>query len=99
MPETWTLARIRAANEAAGYDLFGHQERCGCPFESHAIHLIDDRIWIEQLEPTWQANGNGRKRRYREIGCFREFFPETGFISSVIRFHGDEADRRPVAAA
>jgi hypothetical protein len=96
MPEVWTLARIRAANEAAGHDYFGRLEQHRCPFSGHKVHHIGEKIWVEQLLPSKRANGGWHNSA---VGTFRQFFPETGFISSAIRFEGDKTDRRPVAAA
>jgi hypothetical protein len=97
MPEVWTLARIRAANEAAGHDYFGRLEERRCPFlAGHKVHHINGEIWLEQLLPGKKENKGWRNR---DVGTYRRFDPATGFISSTIRFEGDQLDRRPGVAA
>lgn len=94
----WALEEIRAANEAAGYDFFGRSEQCGNPPHYFRVILNNGRWWIEQID-----KGRGRHNGMRvsgHIGDMREFFPNTGFISSASR-RGDtvfEVDRRPSVA-
>jgi hypothetical protein len=70
-------------------------ERARCPFpEGHAVHIVGLEIWIEQLRPI-RRDAPKYGWNHGQVGTHRRFDPTTGFISSVIRFEGDNSDRRP----
>ena len=90
----WTLVKVRAANEAAGWDFFGREERTLSPMDHFALYEEDGEWWIERIKGKPSSEYHIRHRRLQGkaprgnkqgVGDRRRFEPDTGYISSVVK--------------
>ena len=92
---TWTIASIRQANEAAGFDFFGRDEAVGGGAGDFGVRVDDAGIWIVRLKPK-RRPGGGTKGG---VGDIRLFDPATGHIGSVQKGSRVVLDLPPKTAA